>query len=281
VTVNLSGKVALVTGATGSIGAAAALGLARLGMTVVIVARDQAKGESAVAALRNDSRSHTVELLLGDLSSLSSVRELAESFCARHLRLHFLLNNAAVFKSTRTVSADGFEMMFATNHLGPFLLTNLLLDVLQAGAPSMVLNVTAPSTVVLNFDDLQGERRFNALNAFGATKMANLLSTFALAQRLSGTNVVVNAYHPGIVRSNLMREAAFPMNIMIGLLNRLTAAPPERAAEGIAQLAVNVAGGATGQFFRGAQPLAPPAYALRQDAQERLWEISAGLTGLA
>jgi NAD(P)-dependent dehydrogenase (short-subunit alcohol dehydrogenase family) len=175
--------------------------------------------------------------------------------------------------------------MFATNHLGYFLLTNLLVDVLKKGAPSVVFNLTAPSTVKLDFDDLQGERRFSPIRAFGATKAANLLFTFALARRLeegdsgSGKSVVANAYHPGVTRSNLMREAPTPMRLFGRVLD-LFASTPERAAEGLVKLVAESAGGANGMFFHDRKMISAPPYTRDREVQERLWAESVRLTGL-
>src|ERR1051326_7116231 len=165
----MQGKVCLVTGANGSLGKATAAGLAREGATVVLVCRDQARGEAVQREITSATGSASVELLLGDLSSQESIRALAEAFKARHDRLDVLAHVAAVYKQQRVLTVDGLEMMFATNHLGPFLLTHLLLESLKAGvraseasenaetqsrqAPARVLTVTAPSTTQLRFDD--------------------------------------------------------------------------------------------------------------------------------
>ncbi len=272
----MSARTCLVTGATGSIGMAVAQGLARLGATVVITTRDQAKGEAVAQRLRETSGNPKIHSQVGDLSSQASIRHLVSEFRSRYQALDVLVNSAAVFKRRRELSADGLELMFATNHLGYFLLTNLLLEPLGAVAPSTVFNVTAPSTTRLDFEDLQGERRFRALWAFGASKMANLLFTFALARRLQGTGTTVNAYHPGIVRSGLMREAPAPLR----WLTILTAATPERAVAGVVELARTNAGGLTGRLFHGLKPIDVPPYSGDEHVQERLWAESLRLTGL-
>jgi NAD(P)-dependent dehydrogenase (short-subunit alcohol dehydrogenase family) len=193
-----------------------------------------------------------------------------------------LINNASVYKRKRTVTVDGFEEMFAANHLGPFLLTNLLVEPLhaavQADGSARVLNITAPSTVPLNFDDLQGERSFNSLNVFGATKMANLLFTFELARRLENTGITVNAIHPGLARSGLMKEAF----ILMRLFTRLASGPPEKVTGGILQAATapefaNV----SGKFLHNGKEIEAPAYARDRTAQQKLWEVSEQLTQLA
>ncbi|MBK9091587.1 MAG: SDR family NAD(P)-dependent oxidoreductase [Anaerolineae bacterium] len=275
---SLQNQVCLVTGATAGLGKAAAVQLAQRGATVVIVARTQAKGDAAVAEIKAKTDSAAVSALTGDLSSLAAVRRVAAQFREQHDRLHVLINNAAVFKQQRILTGEGLELMFATNHLAPFLLTNLLLDMLQAGTPSTIITVSAPSTSKLSFDDLQGVRSFSALNAFGASKAANLLFTCALARRLAGKRVTANAYHPGIVRTSLMREAPAPMRLLLSLFSFM-AQPPEKAAEGLVWLAETQAGGANGQLFRGQKPMATSDYVRDEAVQEHLWAESARLAG--
>lgn len=276
----LAGKVCLVTGATRGIGRAIAHGLATRGATVVLVARDRAAGESVAAEIRGATGTSEVSALQCDLASQDSIRRLAGEFKQRHPNLHVLVNCAGVFKSTRVLSPDGLELMFATNHLGYFLLTNLLLDTLKGSAPSTVLNLTAPSTTQPDFEDLQGERRFRALWAFGASKMENLLFTFALARRLEGSGVTANAVHPGLSRTQLMRETPMPFRLFMGVMNWF-AAPPARAAEDVVGFVADKAAAANGQFFHRRESITAPAYALDLDAQERLWRASLQLCGLA
>jgi NAD(P)-dependent dehydrogenase (short-subunit alcohol dehydrogenase family) len=273
----LSERTFLVTGATSGIGRAAALGLARLDAAVLLVARDRARGEATAAAVVRATGNERVVLHHADLSVQADVRRLAEEVGRRVERLDALVNSAAVFTRRRALSADGIELMFATNHLAPFLLTNLLLGPLRAAAPASVVTVTAPATTRLDFDDLQGARRFRALHAFGATKMANLLFTFALARRLAGSGVAVNAYHPGIVRTGLMREAPPPLRWLTGAANPF-ARTPEQAAAGLVRLAAD-AGDVSGRLVKDGRPIAAPAYADDKRVQERLWAESARLVG--
>lgn len=267
-------KICIVTGASSGIGKGTALELAKLGTTVVMMSRDRERGEAAKSEIATKSGSSAVEFLPVDLSSQKSVRESVATLLAKYDRLHVLINNASVFKSGRVTTNGGLEMMFATNHLGPFLMTTLLLDRLKASAPARILNITAPSTVPPNYDDLQSEHQFNALRAFGATKMCNLLFTYALARRLEGTRVTVNAVHPGIVRSALMKEAPLP----IRLLTQIVGASPEKAGAEIAHLASSPEiAGASGKFFKSGKIIESPAYSYDQKAQDRLWELSLGL----
>jgi retinol dehydrogenase-14 len=202
---------------------------------------------------------------------------MVEEFKTKYDRLHVLVNNAAVFRNSRTLAVDGIETMFATNHLGPFLLTNLLLESIKAAPSARILNITAPSTTRLDFDDLQGEKRFSAFTAFGASKMCNLLFTYELARQLEGTNTTVNAVHPGLVKSNLLNESP----AIVRWLSRLFSASPERAAETPVYLASSPElEGITGKFFKGRRPIDSDAYSMDRQVQQRLWDVSAELVKL-
>jgi len=274
----MNGKVCIVTGANGAVGQALATELARLGATVVMVCRNQERGDAARAEVMAATGNQSVELLLVDLSSQASIRRAVAEFLAWHNRLDVLINNAAIVTQQRTVTADRLEMMFATNHLGPFLMTNLLLDCLKASAPALVLTVTAPSTVALNFDDLQGAQHFDALRAFGATKMCNLLFTYELARRLAGTDVRANAVHPGLVKSNLMKEAPF----FIRWFSRLVSGSPERGAATAVYLASSPeAASLTGKLFKDKKPIDSNAYSYDPAVQRRLWDVSTALVKMA
>ena len=276
-------RICIVTGANRGLGLATARGLAALGARVILTARDKERGEAALSAIRSAVEDAAVELLPLDLSSQQSVREMAGAFADRYDRLDVLINNAGVFTAKRTLTAEGLELMFATNHLGPFLLTNLLLDHLKAtegqtsAAGARILTVTAPSTTKLDFEDLQSEKRFQAWAAFGASKMGNLLFTYELARRLEGTGVTANAIHPGLMRSDLMREAPAPLRWLLHLLS----APPEKAADTPVYLASSPeVAGVSGKFFKNRRPVASAPYSHDRDAQRRLWEASAALTGI-
>ena len=278
----MANKVIVLTGVTSGIGKALALDLAKTGETIVMVARDQERGEAARNEIGRAAQNQNLDLQLCDLSVLSSVRNLAEILKSRYPTIHVLINNASVYKRRRAVTVDGFEEMFAANHLGPFLLTNLLLEQLQAAVhangSARVLNITAPSTVPLNFDDLQNEKNFSSLTAFGETKMANLLFTFELARRLENTGITVNAIHPGLTRSGLMREGSF----LVRLLTRLASSPPEKMTGPILQAALGQEfEKTTGKFLHAGKEIDSAAYAHDRDAQQRLWELSERLTGLA
>ena len=209
----------LVTGSTGAVGGSAATELVRAQHHLVLLGRDLnrlSKTARSIEASQGGARVDTVEC---DLSSLKSVRTAASEIVERFPRIDGLVNAAAVFVRDRRLTADGFETMFATNHLGPFLLTNLLLERLTASAPARVVTVSAPSTSQLDFDDLGGERRWGALNQFGRSKMANLLFAYALARRQPPAQLTSNIMFPGLVRSGLMKEANVALRAIFGTMS--------------------------------------------------------------
>jgi NAD(P)-dependent dehydrogenase (short-subunit alcohol dehydrogenase family) len=266
----MKGRICIVTGASSGIGKATAHELAKSGATVIMMCRDRTKGELALAEIKKASRSAAVELMIVDLSMQSAIRDTVKSYLRKYDRLHVLINNAGVFKSQRVVTSDGLETMFGTNYLGHFLLTNLLLDRLKSSAPSRIINVTAPSTTKLNFENLQGEKKFSALSAFGASKMCNLLFSYDLALRLSGTGVTSNAFHPGLVKSNIMHEAPGMLRWILNLLS----SSPDEAAKAIAHLALSPAlEGVNGKFFKGTKEISAAPYARDGKVQEQLREV--------
>jgi NAD(P)-dependent dehydrogenase (short-subunit alcohol dehydrogenase family) len=264
--------VVVITGPTGAIGSATAELLARRGARVLLLGRPSDRLDRLVARLDRDNRVSSVEV---DLASLSSVRLAARQVARGVPHVDVLLNVAAVFASDYEASDDGFELMLATNHLGPFLLTNLLRD--RLAGDGRVITVTAPSSTRVDIEQLLVKDQFRALRTFGATKAANLMFTFELARRAKRWDVRAYAYHPGLVRSELMREAPRPVR----LLTRLVSRPPDRAAEDLADLATSTAfASTTGWFFKGGRRIDPPKSTLDVQAQGRLWTRSAELVGL-
>ncbi len=271
-------QVRVVTGATAGIGRSLAQQLATAGGTIVLVARDRTRAESVRTEMATAAPNTSVELILADLSSLAEVRRAGGELSSAHPRIASVVHCAAVFSSARVETADGLELMFATNHLGPFLLTSLLLPALRAHGHARVLTLAAPSTSKLDFDDLQGASRFRALSAFGASKAANLLFTFELARRAEGSGMTANAVHPGLARTSLMHQAPALLRVPVGLFS----APPDRVAARIAPLILDEEyANASGLFFHKGKPIDPPPYARDPDVQRRLWDVSERLAGLA
>ena len=270
----MDGKIVAVTGANAGLGKAIALALAKQGARVLMLCRDKTRGAAARTEIQAATGNKNIELILMDLASLQSVRAAAAEIRQKYEHLDALVNNAGVFKNTRVLSADGLEMMFATNHLGPFLLTNLLLDTLKGGR---IINVTAPSTTKLNFEDLQAEKNFGSLSAFGASKMCNLLFTYELSRRIDHHITTVNALHPGLVKSDLMHEAFF----LIRFITNLMSVSPDKAAEdALYVISSPEVEGVSGKFFKGRKTIESSAYSHDPAVQRLLWEVSARLAGM-
>ena len=265
--------VVVVTGATGAIGSATAAVLVRRGARVLLLARPSDRLDALVKKLGGEE--NRVGSMQVDLSLLSSVRSAAKEISRTAGHIDALLNIAATFSSEYRKTKEGFEVMLATNHLGPFLLTNLLRDSLAARG--RVITVTAPSSTRVDFDRLLDKKAFTALDTFGATKAANLLFTFELARRAKRWEVRANACHPGLVRSELMREAWAPIRIV----SRLVSRPPDRAGEDLADLAISPAHeGTTGWLFKGTKRIDPPKSTADEPAQSALWKRTAELVEL-
>ncbi len=280
---NMTGKTCLVTGATSGIGKATATGLARLGASLVLVARDRAKGEATVAELGAATGNPRIELLEADLSSQASVRQLAQDFRRGHERLHVLVNNAGGYWATRHTTADGLELTFALNHLAYFLLTNLLLDVLRASAPARVVNVTSGAQALgdIHFDDLQGARRYRGQAAYNQPKLANVLFTYELARRLEGTGVTVNCVHPGVVRSNFgLADPNRVLRLLTPLARPFMRTPEQGAATSIWLASSPEVEGVTGRYFANRQAKRSSRRSYDLELAGRLWRVSEELTGL-
>jgi NAD(P)-dependent dehydrogenase (short-subunit alcohol dehydrogenase family) len=203
----MNGKVILVTGSTDGIGKQSALELARKGATVLIHGRNPSLGKTVLEQIRKESRNDRLELFIADFASLRQVRRLADEACAKYAKLDVLVNNAGVYMRDRQLTEDGFEVTFAVNHLAPFLLTNLLLDLLKRSAPSKIINVSsmAHQGAHLDLNDLQAEKRFDAYDVYSKSKLANLLFTYDLAQRLNNSGVTVNALHPSVIATKMLK----------------------------------------------------------------------------
>jgi NAD(P)-dependent dehydrogenase (short-subunit alcohol dehydrogenase family) len=277
----MDGKVALVTGGTSGIGKATAMALTAMGADVVVVGRDRERGERAAAEIRAQTGSR-VDLALADLASQAGVRELAEGFKGRYDRLDVLVNNAGLVQSTRTESPDGLETTLAINHLAPFLLTNLLLDTLKESAPSRVVTVSSEAERWgnIDFDDLQSKKKYRGFPVYGMTKLANIMFTYELAERLEGTGVTATCMHPGAVNTRFGTNNSGPMTILFRAFKPFMRTP-EQGADTVIWLAASPeVEGVTGRYYSDRKPLEPKKIANDPEARRRLWEESERLTGL-
>jgi NAD(P)-dependent dehydrogenase (short-subunit alcohol dehydrogenase family) len=272
----MTGRTCVVTGANSGIGLETARGLAQRGAHVVLVCRNAQKGEAALTDIRRDTGSTQLELLLADMSSLASVRELAAQVQQRCPRLDVLVNNAGAAVPSRTLSADGIEMTLAANHLGPSLLTLLLLDRLESSAPSRIVNVSSEAqlSAPLVMDDLQfAQRKYNALAAYAQSKLLMNAFTFELARRLEGTGVTANCLHPGVVATNIWpADTPWYLKLMIGLIKPFML-NAKRGAEVSLYLATSPeVATTTGQYFVKSKPAGSNPRSREPEVMARVWQ---------
>jgi NAD(P)-dependent dehydrogenase (short-subunit alcohol dehydrogenase family) len=278
----MSGKTCLVTGATSGIGKATALRLAGLGATVIVVARDAARGEQACAEIRRRVPGARAEGMTADISSLAQVRLLAEQVLARHERLDVLVNNAGIISMRRELTAEGFEKTFATNHLGPFLLTNLLRGLLERSAPARVVTVASDvhgQVRTIAWDDLPRGVQGRG-NAYPASKLANVLFSAELARRLAGTGVTANCLHPGFIRTSIGREVSGLLGAGVWLLLRFRPGPETGAETSVYLASSPEVAEVTGGYFVNCKRAEPSVLARDAQAAARLWALSEELAGL-
>lgn len=274
-TPDLTGKIALVTGANSGIGFATAQGLAQRGATVVMLCRNRDKGEAARQAIAQATGSQTVHLILADLGVQTQVRRAADEFKARFSRLDILINNAAIIPAQRELTSDGLETQFAVNHLSYVLLTHLLLDVLKASAPARIVNVSSNlhARGKIDFDDLQSAKAYPTMGwgQYSNTKLMNHLFTFELARRLHGTGVTVNCVHPGVIGTNLSRTLPKWMHrVYVAVMPK----PEDGAKTSLYVATAPELANVTGKYFADRKEAQPAPAALDRATAERLYDLS-------
>lgn len=281
ITWNLQEKTALVTGGTRGIGYETARGLASDGATIILVGRNAASGADAVTRLQKETGNTKIAFVQADLSSFAEVRRLAEHVSTHYSQLHILVNNAGGVSAQRKVTTDGLETTLVANALAPFLLTNLLLPLLKASAPSRIINVNSVQhrSGHINFEDLQSEKDYDMMHAYQQAKLANLLFTYELARRLKGTHVTVNAADPG---GTMAGTKAIPLPLVVRLILPLFSywLTPKHAAQSSIYLASSAKiEGLTGKYVNFRKKIVPSSPASYDQATaERLWNVSAQLT---
>jgi len=267
-------KIVLITGATGAIGKATAMELANQNCHLILLGRNSRKLSAVKNEIIHATTNNHIDMFVADLSEPQSILKATAEIKGKYTSLNALINVAAIFRRDRLENSMGLEYMFATNHLGPFILTNELLDLLKSSKPSRVITVSAPSTTKINFEDLQGKKKFSAgfMGAFGATKMMNLMFTYALAKRLEGTGVTANVFHPGLVKSHLTRE----MPAILNFIFKKISSEPDKAAKMLCKLAIDEEyENSNGRFLTlDGKELKPNAYSQNKDLQEKLWTLS-------
>lgn len=284
---DMQGKTVVVTGGNSGIGFETASALAGMGARVLVTARNADKGRAAVAAIaqRVDGAGQ-VQLVTFDLADFSSVRRGAAEILEQAPRLDVLVNNAGLVLTERAETVEGLEATFATNHLGPFLLTNLLLDRVRASAPSRIVNVASnahgSARKGIPFDDLQSAGHYRPMRVYGQSKLANMLFTLELARRLESTGVTANSLHPGTVRTGYGADGDTTGLLAFGIKisGPFFLSPEEGARTSVYLASSPEVAGVSGEYFVKCRPKRPKPWALDADAARRLWEVSEELVGL-
>ncbi|MCD6400483.1 MAG: SDR family oxidoreductase [Anaerolineales bacterium] len=275
-------ELCMITGATSGIGKQTALEIAKRGYQTVIVGRNSEKCQLTVKEIIDITHNNALDFFVADLSSQQDIRKLVNDFKERYDHLDILINNAGGFFLKRELSIDGIEMTFALNHLGYFLLTLLLIDILKESEPSRIINVSSNSHMgkPINFEDIWGEKRYNSWNAYGQSKFANVLFTYELDRRLKGTGITVNALTPGFVATNIGRNNGFLSKIIMNIAS-LFANSVEDGAQTSVYLATSPeVKGVSGKYFvdKKAAPSDRATYDL--ETARRLWDLSVEITGV-
>jgi NAD(P)-dependent dehydrogenase (short-subunit alcohol dehydrogenase family) len=279
----VQGRTIVVTGASSGIGAAAAVELSRLGATVVSTGRDPDRLAAVAQEVREVATGETADPLRADFASLDEVRQLAADLLDRHERIDVLVNNAGLIMGQRTLSADGYEMTFAVNHLAPFLLTSLLRDRLRQSAPARVITTSSDAHRggTIDLDDLQLDRSWSRWRAYNNSKLANILFTRELAGRLDGEGVVANTLHPGVIRTRFGRGDAGALFSAGYRVASPFFASAKTGASTIVYLAASPeAADVSGGYYVDSKPRSPSAQAQDDALAGALWERSEELARL-
>lgn len=279
----MAGKVCLVTGGNSGIGLETCVALAERGADLFVVSRDRGRGEAAVAEIRRRGASDSVTLLVADLSSQKSVRELAADMAARRPRLDVLLNNAGAIVGERTLTEDGIETTFAVNHLAYFMLSILLLEPLRAAAPSRVVNVASEAhrSGKIDFDNLQGERSYGNWAAYAQSKLANIMFTHELSKRIHDDGVTANCLHPGVVATNFGKTGTPLVRCAMRLFRPFFTGAEQGAETSIHLASSPEVSGVTGKYFIKKREARSSPASYDESVAARLWSVSESMTGLS
>lgn len=281
---SMRGKVCLITGATSGIGKATSLALAQKSASLVLIARNEEKAAQLKQLIKTETGNEDVDLIIGDLASQAEIRRIAQTFVDSGKPLHVLLNNAGVTNMKRVLTVDGYEEMFAVNHLAYFLLTHLLLDRLKGNASARIVNVASGAHAFcktgINFEDINFEQGFSGMKVYGHSKLANILFTRQLAKKLEGSNVTVNCCHPGAVATGLGTNNGILGKFVVALMKPFFRSPEQGAATSI-YLATSAEVQGSGGYYADCKPGRLKPWAEDDAAAEWLWEMSLEMTGVA
>jgi len=274
----MNGKIVLITGATSGIGKQTALGLAMLGATVVIITRDEQRGEQTRQELIQTTKNTNIDVLFCDLASFASIRDCCRKFLTKYHELHVLINNAGIVDYHRRESKDGIENTFAVNYLAPFLMTNLLLEVLKKSAPARIINLTSGlHSGPIHFNDLEFKNGFSGMKVYGHSKLAIILFTRLLAEKLKGTGVTVNCVNPGMSATNLGRDAGWFSEKFFKLLAK---EPSIGAQTPIYLASAPEIETTTGEYFEKKSVKKTKTETYDMSTAKKLWDISKKYVGV-
>ncbi len=268
----LKNKIVLITGATSGLGKETARGLAKLGATIVFTTRNVSKGEKIKKELIESTQNENINMLKCDLASFESIKNCCKEFKSKYDGLHVLINNAGIWDFKRRTSKDGIENIFATNYLAPFLLTNLLIDVLKKSSPSRIINVTSGMHYgTINFEDIEFKQKFSGAKAYRQSKLGIILFTRLLAKKLEGTGVTVNCVQPGMNKTNLGRDASGFSQMIFKLMGK----DPKIGAETSIYLASSPdVENITGEYFTKKKIKKSSKASYNMDLAKKLWNLS-------
>uniref|UniRef100_A0A672NVQ7 NADP-retinol dehydrogenase n=1 Tax=Sinocyclocheilus grahami TaxID=75366 RepID=A0A672NVQ7_SINGR len=280
--VRLDDKTVIITGANTGIGKETARDLAKRGARVVMACRDLEKAEAARKELIEDSGNQNIVANKLDLSDTKSIRAFAELINKEEKQVNILINNAGIMMCPYSKTADGFEMQFGVNHLGHFLLTYLLLDLLKKSAPSRIINVASVAHTwgSIHLDDINSEKGYSPRRAYGQSKLANILCTRSLAKRLQGSGVTVYSLHPGVVQSELFRNLSKPVQIAVKVFSPFTKTTIQGAQTTIYCAVEPKLDNESGGYYSDCAPAQCSSEALDDEMAQKLWELSCQMLGI-
>ncbi|CAF3631557.1 unnamed protein product [Adineta steineri] len=287
----MDGKTVIITGSNSGVGKYTAIELAKRGAHIILACRDRKRTEEALKEICKLSGSNNVEIEIVDLASLKSIEECAKRLCGRLSKLDVLINNAGVMMASEK-SVDGYEIHFAVNHLGHFLLTNLLLDLMKKAPSARIINVSSVNhaflNITINWDDINFTKPYWKINAYSHSKLANILFTNELARRLQDTNITANSLHPGVVRTEVIRNILGHYQIILNTILLLitplwccfTKSPEQGAQTSIYLASDRRLNHVTGKYFKDCKEYSSSKTSLDQQAAKRLWKLSEEMTHL-
>ena len=275
-------KICIITGTTSGIGKVTARELARMGATVVMICRNKDKGNILMNEIKAETGNQNVDLFVADLSSQKEVRRLADEIKVKYPVIDVLVNNAGAINENRTETVDGIETTFATNHLAPFLLTQLLLDNIKAAPKARIVNLASEAARMgkINFSDLSFKEGYTAMKSYCQSKLANILFTVMLSEQLKGTNITVNCMHPGVVNTGFGKELKGMTKFFFSTLSSLLRKPEKGAETSIWLASSSDVEGITGKYFQDKKELKMQKHYTDMATAKKLWDISAEMTGV-